>query len=140
MGLRFQVSASDVKRSKLIKPGWYLFSVVDVRVEKAKDGQSNNIVIDLVGKEGDAKDVPVRTWISEKAPGLAVPAIKAFGGDVSEETGADFDFEGIRGMDARLLIETGEYEGRKNNSIKDWAPASNVAAAPAPTVGAGGLS
>lgn len=126
--MRFQISPQDVKRSKVVRPGWYLSRVVKVALEDAKDGQSKNVVIDLEGKEGDALGVPFRTWVSEKAPGLAVPIVKAFGGQVSEESGADFDFDSIVGADVRIEIITDKYQGRPTNKINDWAPA---------TVGAG---
>lgn len=122
MGMRFQVTPQDVKRSKTVRPGWYLATVTKVALEDSKDGQSKNIVIDLLGNEGDAEGVPFKTWVSEKAPGLAVPIIKAFGGQVSEEAGADFDFESIRGKSVRIEIVTDKYQGRPTNKINDWAP------------------
>lgn len=122
--MRFQVTPQDVKRSKNVRPGWYLAKVTKVNLEDAKDGQSKNIVIDLEGLEGDAQGVPFKTWVSEKAPGLAVPIIKAFGGQVSEETGADFDFDTIVGAQVRIEIITDKYQGRPTNKINDWAPAA----------------
>lgn len=136
--MRFQVTPQDVKRSKTVRPGWYVCQVTKVALEDAKDGQSKNIVIDLEGKEGDANGVPFRTWVSEKAPGLAVPIIKAFGGQVSEETGADFDFDSIMNQMVRVEIITDKYQGRPTNKINDWAPA-NVGNAVAATPGVGGF-
>lgn len=121
--LRFQVSPQDVKRSKIVRPGYYLAKVTKVELADAKDGQSKNIVIDLEGQEGEALNVPFKTWVSEKAPGLAVPIIKAFGGQVSEAEGADFDFEAIVGQMVRIEIITDKYQGRPTNKINDWAPA-----------------
>jgi hypothetical protein len=126
MGLRFQVTPQDVKRSKVVRPGFYLARVTAVKLEDSKDGQSKNIVIDLEGEEGDAKGVPFRYWVSEKAPGLAVPIIRAFGGKVSEEEGSDFDFEGIKGRSVRIEIITDKYQGRPQNKINDWAPSALV--------------
>lgn len=122
--MRFQVTPQDVKRSKTVRPGWYLCKVTSVKLEDAKDGQSKNIVIDLEGQEGDALGVPFRTWVSEKAPGLAVPIIKAFGGQVSEESGADFDFETALHQMVKVEIITDKYQGRPTNKINDWAPAT----------------
>jgi len=140
MGMQFQVTPQDVKRSKIIRPGYYLCKVTDVKLESAKDGKSNNIVIDLEGLEGDALGVPFRYWDSEKAPGLAVPIIKAFGGAVSEDTGAEFDFSTIKGMQVRVEILTDKYEGRPTNKINDWAPASvGGSGSPASSVPVGGL-
>lgn len=133
--LRFQVSPQDVKRSKIVRPGYYLAKVTKVSLEDAKDGQSKNIVIDLEGQEGDSQGVPFRTWVSEKAPGLAVPIIKAFGGQVSESEGADFDFEAIQGQMVRIEIVTDRYQGRPTNKINDWAPAAVTSAAPSVPVG-----
>jgi hypothetical protein len=138
--MRFQVTPQDVKRSKTVRPGWYLAQVTKVALEDAKDGQSKNIVIDLEGKEGDANGVPFRTWVSEKAPGLAVPIIKAFGGQVSEESGADFDFDSILNQMVKVEIITDKYQGRPTNKINDWVPATvgNTGTA-APGVGVGGF-
>jgi hypothetical protein len=68
--------------------------------------------------------VPFRTWVSEKAPGLAVPIVKAFGGQVSEDAGADFDFDSILHQQVRIEIITDKYQGRPTNKINDWAPAT----------------
>lgn len=136
--LRFQVTPQDVKRSKSVRPGWYLAKVTKVALEDAKDGQSKNIVLDLEGLEGDALGVPFKTWVSEKAPGLAVPIIKAFGGQVSEETGAEFDFESCQGQQVRIEIITDTYQGRKTNKVNDWAPAS-LAGATSASVPVGGF-
>ena len=134
--MRFQVTPQDVKRSKTVRPGWYLAKVTKVELADAKDGQSKNIVIDLEGLEGDTLGVPFKTWVSEKAPGLAVPIIKAFGGQVSEDTGADFDFDTILGREVKIEVITDKYQGRPTNKINDWAPASlNTGSAPAVPVG-----
>lgn len=133
---RFQVSPQDVKRSKNVRPGWYLAKVTKVELADAKDGQSKNIVIDFEGLEGDAMGVPFKTWVSEKAPGLAVPIIKAFGGAVSEETGADFDFDTIVNQQVKIEVVTDKYQGRPTNKINDYAPAGvGTGAAPAVPVG-----
>jgi hypothetical protein len=137
--MRFQVTPQDVKRSKIIRPGWYIAKVTKVNLEDAKDGQSKNIVIDLEGKEGDASGVPFKTWVSEKAPGLAVPIIKAFGGAVSETEGADFDFDSILGKDVKIEIVTDKWQGRPTNKINDWAPATIGASSSAPAVPIGGF-
>lgn len=127
MGMRFQVTPSDVKRSKIVRPGWYLAKVTKVALEDAKDGQSKNVVLDLEGMEGEVMGVPFKTWISEKAPGFAVPVIKAFGGQVSETEGADFDFESCQGKTVRIEIVTDKFQGRPTNKINDWAPTAMVA-------------
>jgi len=134
MGMRFQVTPQDVKRSKIVRPGWYLAKVTKVALGDAKDGQSKNIVIDLEGQEGEVLGVPFKTWISEKAPGLAVPVIKAFGGKVTEEEGSDFDFESCLGKTVRIEIITDKYQGRPTNKINDWAPTALSGGSTAPAV------
>ena len=141
MSMRFQVTPQDVKRSKIVRPGWYLAKVTKVALEDAKDGQSKNIVIDLEGMESDVMGVPFKTWISEKAPGLAVPVIKAFGGKVTEEEGSDFDFDTIVGKTVRIEIITDKWQGRPTNKINDWAPTALTGGAPTaavPVTGFGG--
>lgn len=135
---RFQVTPQDVKRSKILRPGWYLAKVTKVALEDAKDGQSKNIVLDFEGLEGDSLGVPFKTWVSEKAPGLAVPIIKAFGGQVSETEGADFDFDTCLNQTVRIEIITDKYQGRPTNKINDYAPAGAVGAA-SPAVPVGGF-
>jgi len=132
--MRFQVTPQDVKRSKIVRPGWYLAKVTKVALGDAKDGQSKNIVIDLEGQEGEVLGVPFKTWISEKAPGLAVPVIKAFGGKVTEEEGSDFDFESCLGKTVRIEIITDKYQGRPTNKINDWAPTALSGGSTAPAV------
>jgi hypothetical protein len=132
---RFNITPKDVKRSKIVKPGWYNALVEDVKEEAAKSGDSNNVVVDMVGQEGDATNVPFRVWFSEKAPGMAIPFIKACGGKIDEDKGGDFEFSAAKGKRVKIKVSTGEYKGKPQNQIDDYAPvmgASVETAAKAP--------
>jgi hypothetical protein len=126
--MRMHITPSDVKRSKIIKPGWYHFKINKVVDEPSKAGDSVNTVVDVEGLEGDAAGVPIKIWFSEKAPSFAIPFIKANGGSVSEETGSDYDMATAQGNVVRCKVETQPgLNGRPQNMIADWAPSTGGA-------------
>lgn len=137
MAIRMNITPADVKRSKIIQPGWYPFLITDIKEEPSADKKSVNVVLDLEGKEGDAEGVPVKHWFSEKAPGFAIPFVRATGGRVTEEEGIDpnYDFAAQRGkvVMGHVITSRGK-DGTQppRNSIDDWAPVgASEAAAPA---------
>lgn len=132
MAIKLNITPDDVKRNKLIKPGWFNFRITEVKEEPAADKQSVNIVIDLEGLEGDSLGVPVRHWFNEKAPGFAIPFVKATGGRVTEEEGIDpnYDFAAQKGkvVKAKVITSRGKSgEDRPRNAIDDWAPVAALA-------------
>ena len=119
---RLSLTPQDVLRSKILKPGIYTFEVSAVNEETNKAGDAQNIVVDFVGVEGMAQGVPVRVWFSEKAPGMAVPFIKALGGSVSETESTSFEFAQATGRKVRLQIENEKYMGKLQNTVAGYAP------------------
>jgi len=133
MAIRLNITPTDVKAQKLVRPGWYNVKVVEVKEELAKDKESTNIVVDIVGLEGDADGVPVKNWFSEKFPQGGISFVKACGGQVSEETGVDpsFDWERQVGKTVKAHIVTNRgKDGQQppRNSVDEWAPSAGVAA------------
>lgn len=129
---KFHITPKDMKRSKIVKPGWYTAIIEEVKEEAAKGGDSNNVVVDFLGQEADALNVPFRVWFSEKAPGIAVPFIKALGGKIDEEKGGDFEFTLAKGKKIKIKVSTGEYLGKPKNQIDDYAPSMGEAAVVTP--------
>lgn len=132
MAIRLGIDAKAVKASKLVRPGWFIVLVEGVKEELAKDKESTNIVVDVVGQEGDADGVPVKTWFSEKFPQGGIPFVRACGGQISEETGVDPDFDWERQVGKRvkahIITNRGkDGTGKPNNSIDDWAPMAQEA-------------
>lgn len=119
--IRLTISAEDALRGKKVKPGWYRSKVVDVKEELNKAKDAMNIILDIVGTEGDANGVPLRHYISEKAAVFAIPVLEAFGVKVNETTGETVTFDGLKGRDVRIKWN---YDAEnKRNIAEDWAPA-----------------
>jgi hypothetical protein len=124
----FRITRSDMLRSKIVEPGWYLCEIIDITEEPSKKGDSTNIVVSFKISEGPFADVPLKTWFSEKAMGMAVPFVNACGFEVSED-GGDFNIdESYVGKKLKVEVVTGEYDGRPQNNTNDYAPLSAVLA------------
>jgi hypothetical protein len=128
------ITPADVKRNKIVQGGWYQSKVVEVNIEKSKkDPTSNNVVVDVEGMEGSSEGARATTWFPEKYPSMAQAFIEAItGAKVDENVGLDFVWgPSLKGKTILALWEPGEYNGRKTNNIKDWAPVTDLAAAAA---------
>jgi|SRR4029077_11038964 hypothetical protein len=132
--LRLTITPADVKRNKIVQGGWYQSKVVEVSIEKnKKDPSSNNAVVEVEGIEGASEGARAMSWFPEKYPSMAQTFVEACTGTkISEETGGDFVFgPNLKGKTILALWEPGEYNGRKTNNIRDWAPVADLAAAAA---------
>ena len=92
MPINFSISKEDILRGRQGKPGWYTLTVKWVSEGPGKnDPQSNTITVDLVIKSGPDPSVIgalVKHYLSEKAPGMAVPFIEGVTGRAIPDTGA----------------------------------------------------
>ena len=132
--LRLTITPADVKRNKIVQGGWYQSKVVDVTIEKSKkDPSSFNAVVEVEGIEGASEGARAMSWFPEKHPSMAQTFVEAITGTkVDENTGGDFVFgPNLKGKTILALWEPGEYNGRKTNNIRDWAPVADLAAAAA---------
>ncbi len=131
MPIRMNITPNDVKAQKLVRSGWYNARITDVTQKVAADKQSNNTIIEVIGLDGDAKDVPIPTWFNEKFAQGAIPFVKATGGRVTEEEGVDpdYDFEAQIGKTVMIHVVTsrGKTGNEKpRNQIDDWAPPQSI--------------
>ena len=133
MALRLTITSKDVKAEKLVKPGWYATQIQKTAQEMAKDKESFNFVIDVVGMEEDAKGVPVKCFFSEKFIQNINPLVRATGPlqgikePLNEETGLDpkYDLEKTENnvVYAQWVTDKGkDGQGKARNQIADWAP------------------
>lgn len=113
-------------RGKTIEPGWYKLFIKNVSQEPAStDGSTNTIFDFTVVDEGPFKDVPVRRFFSEKAPGFAVPLLVACGAKVGADGGA-FNMENCKGKTILGYIANGMYNNRATNQVEDFRPLGAV--------------
>lgn len=140
MPLSFTITREDMLRSKVLEPGWYKMFIKNVTQEPAgTDGSTNTILDHVVVQDGPFKDVPVRRWFSEKAPGFAVPLLIACGAKVGE-SGGTFNMESCKGKTVMAYVENDMYQGRPTNKITDYRPVGGdtstaPSAAPLPSPG-----
>jgi len=131
MAIRMNITPTDVKSQKLVRPGWYTAEIKDVKAELASDKQSYNTRVDVEGVDGDAAGVPIPTWFSEKFAQGAIPFIKATGGRVTEDEGVDPDYDFELQIGKKVMIHVVTSRGKTGtdkprNQIDDWAPAQTV--------------
>jgi len=127
---RLSISPDDFKRSKSVKPGWYVTLIKDVTEELSSKKDSMNIVLDCENAERDSEfyKVPCKHWLSEKGmafPGGAASVAKAFNPTLDESKMADIEFADLRGR--YIYAKWNVYRGKDGNDppqnrIEDWAP------------------
>lgn len=126
MPINFAVSKEDLLRGRQGKPGWYTLHIENVSEGPGKnDPQSNTITIDLKivsGPDASVIGAPVKHYLSEKAPGMAVPFIEGVTGKAIPESGATPDIEKCKGRDVKAMLE---YDLKyKTWKCMDFAPVS----------------
>jgi hypothetical protein len=120
------ITPAEIKRRKIIKPGWYHFKITEYALDRSKsDNTAFNHVFDGTGLEGDAKEVPIKVFFPEKYPDMAIGIVEAFlGKKLSEETGlTDFDMANIKGAILRAHVNPQKDKNQvMRNNIDEWAP------------------
>jgi hypothetical protein len=120
----------DIKRGTLVDPSWYLAEIVDMFDKISKAGDSTNTVVDfkIISNEGgDTKfaGVPVRIWLSEKAPGLWKGFLSAFGIAMNPKGGSfDPQPDRFKGKRLYIMVTNEPFEGRMTNKVADYRPVS----------------
>ena len=133
MALRLSISAKDVKAEKLVKPGWYATRIKKITQEIAKDKESHNFVVDILGQEDDSEGVPVKCFFSEKFIQSINPFVRATGplqgipDPLSEDKGLDPNYALEKAVEnvvyAQWITDKGKDGQQKaRNQIADWAP------------------
>jgi len=91
----FQVTPSDLKRSKEVTPNWYTVKVVKVYDKPSSKGDSKNTVVEMeILNPGPFCGVPLQKSFNEKAQGTITPLAVACGVTITPEieaTGFAFD-------------------------------------------------
>lgn len=129
MPINFPVSKEDILRGKAVKPGVYTLTVKSVTEGPGKTDPTSNVVTIVLliesGPNGDQtyNGVPVSFWLSEKAPGAAVPFIEAVTGKKVPDTGVNPDLEQTIGRKVKAFIRNEKYQGRDTNKIEGFMPA-----------------
>lgn len=123
MAIKINVSQEDVARTRLIsEAGWYPCLVKDVKQERNKAGDADNIVVDYeVIEHPTETGVRARTWFSEKAMGMIIPFLKdGFGIEVPNTGIADFDVEVAKGRKVMCFLQVENNQGKDNNNVKGY--------------------
>lgn len=126
----FDVSAEDVARGTLIKPGWYPFTVKGVEDKPGKDKPSTTVshvsmILDKV--EDDAgnvvENVPLMAYFPDTNPGGAIAFLNAFGEGIGKSGKSNVEIgEKHVGLRAQVYVKRGEYQGRATNNAADFRP------------------
>lgn len=124
---KFNITPEDMARTKLVEPGDYLMEITKIETKVAKKDQSTNTLVHLKGLEGESLGVPFYSMFNEKAPGFAIPLIKALGGNLDPKKGGTFDIsnETCKGKKVIGTVVHSEYEGQVRNNVRDFRPATS---------------
>lgn len=129
------ITTSDIKRSLQVTQGWYLVRVDNHSTEAAAtDGSRRDIFNLVIVSPGEFDEVPLTFSISEKAPGFAIPFLKACGAPIGVaggplEKGGSVDPKKCVGVTIECYVKNELYQGRMLNKPADFAKVgTNLAA------------
>lgn len=123
-------SEEDIKRGTLVTPGWYLAEITAMFDKSSKAGDSTNTIVDFKiekneGGEEKFAGVPIRIWLSEKAPGLWKGFLGAFGLSMDPKGGSlDLQPARFKGKKCMIMVTNEPFESRMTNKIQDYRPVS----------------
>ena len=122
---KYNITPEDMARTKLVEPGDYLMEITKIEEKPSKTDGSINTIIHLKGLEGESAGVPLWAQFNEKAPGFAIPFIKALGGNLDPKKGGSFEIsnETCKGKKVIGTLVHQEYQGQTRNAIRDFRPA-----------------
>lgn len=130
MPLKVTLTPTQLKARKVVEPDWHAATIKDITRQKNKAGDSYNYVVDLVGLEGEAQDVPFKTWISEKDNAIGQLAEIAWAAglisqeerDSADNTGVTFDVEEAIGNRVEIKTALDEFNGQPTNRVVGFRP------------------
>ena len=92
---------------------------------KKKDGTNAVFDFRIVSDDANANNIEIRVWFSEKAPGIAVPFMKALGAEERPDGTMSVDFtQQLVGKRLQVFVKRGEFDGKPKNEISEYAPVS----------------
>jgi hypothetical protein len=127
----FDITAEDVARGTLVKPGWYSFTVksLDEKPAKQQKDPTQSVTVLHVGllldnaknDEGaDVGPVPVKATFPSNAPSMIINFANAFGAGIGKEGKKIEVDDKYIGKRAKVYIKRGQYEGRVTNNCDDF--------------------
>ena len=113
---------TDVKRGTILEPGWYPVHISEVVERPSKGDGSLFWKMRTVVTSGESKGVPLDFGFSEKAPGFAIPFVKAI---TRQDVGpGKVDLNSASGKDLEVYVTNGVYENRPTNNVTDYRPSN----------------
>lgn len=121
---RLTITQDDINRSKILEPGWYQTEITACEDTLAKSDKSTNTTLSFKVLSGAFKGAIVYRLFNEKAPGFAIPLLKALGVEIGEvgESGREFDLDATVGRRIEVYVKNREYEGQIRNEVVDYRP------------------
>lgn len=118
---KFRVSQEDINRTKLVDPGlWYPCKVTGVSEKLSAKGDSMNTTVDLLVTSGPFAGVIFYRLFNEKAPGMVIPFLKAFGVEVVPDE--EYDLNATIDRFVNVFVNHREYNGKMYNDVVDFKP------------------
>lgn len=120
--MKLRITPDDLKKGKLVTPGWYVAEVTDVTEKPAgTDGSMNwNIQLKIIGTEFDG--VPVYRTFNEKGAGFAVTFVEAFNVRIDEKSGVEIDLKRTVGKKLKIYVKNEMYNNAMKNNVADFSP------------------
>jgi hypothetical protein len=124
---RFSFSKEEILAGTVVPADWYPVEIVKVDEKPMKvDDGSINFFVSVKILAGEYANVPVYSYVANsKAMGFAKNLMAAILGIAPSELKADEDLDlstaTAAGKQVDCYIVMGEYEGRANNKLQDWA-------------------
>jgi hypothetical protein len=121
--MRWHITKEDVAKGRLVAPGWHPMEISGFEVKLAKNGASNNVILDFRVLSSEFAGASIRQYFNEKAAGAMTPLLLALGNKQSEDgsIGVELTKETLVGLKVKGFVVRKEYEGKPKNEIADYA-------------------
>lgn len=118
---RVRVSQEDINRNRLLDAGsWYPVEILNIYDEQSSKGDSMNTIVDMKVISGAFTGAFLRRVFNEKAPGMMIPFLKVFVGEVLPDQ--DYDLDALTGRQLKVFVKHREWNGQMFNDVVDFRP------------------
>jgi hypothetical protein len=119
----FQLEPSDLLRSKIVKPGFYVLKIKSMGQKPSNNGESINYPVEaeiVCEANGDTtyKGVPVSWMFNSKAMGYVVGFLEAVFPGQKAEANKRYDETMVVGQSVVAAVANGVYNGAPQNQVQ----------------------
>lgn len=117
-------SPEDFKATQLVEPNWYPFRVRGYTTEPSKEKGIKLHIFDLIGLDGNAKDLPIRRSFPDTYRRMMIPFLVATGMPINESGAKGINPAKAVNKVIDVFVGRREWGGDEFNEAKKFRPST----------------